>query len=374
MPRWFFAFIVLMIAACGQNVSDNPTPSPTATTAPPYLVQIGYSAEWMTPALEELPAGLMLYPPRTFREAISSALQEGAGHDVYIVPGRWLPSLINQREILPLNEPALRGASDFLPAGVFPAMTWQETLYAFPLYGVTPLVVVNTAQYTPPVNTFDDLLLAAGQVGAVIQPDFLITSGWLHLPNAQRPLGQSGELNTTRAAFVDYLGRLATLRTAPGVRFENTPSAFMAEEVGVYVGSSADLPFLALRFGADLAVYPVQVAEGFQGYQVVEPQVMVISLNATESAATAAQSLFIHSAEQQATLSAASGAVPLLPTQTDDPLLQRAAQIAAAGVWLPLDGGAFYEQTLPRLNTTVAQVLSGALSAEDAAAGVFGGR
>lgn len=386
MPQrlsWLLIAIVILTACRDQRpeVTESPPQigSMSATlTAAPLLVW--YSDGLLTEALTALAADfeaanpqvnitLTAQDPATFRAEIAAALDEGAGPDLIIGSAALLVALAQAGELAPLDQ-GLRELQVLVDREAFAAGVIGEQVFAFPLMTEVPLIYINRAKTPAVPDSFAAFAAAAAQDGAVIDANFLITGGWAQVENFTNPLNVAGEPILGAATFTTFLEGLETLRGTSNVSFSQDPTPFAQGQAAFFVGSSRHLPPLRAALGDNLAVQSLAPTAVGSGYVFTQVTFVMSGINATTPSLEAGAAFIRFLAQQQPKLSQISGYAPMLPSFTDDPLLRTAAEIADGGIVLP-SRSPFWDDLLPRLNTAVAQVISGALPPQAAAQNAF---
>jgi ABC-type glycerol-3-phosphate transport system substrate-binding protein len=317
---------------------------------------------------------LTLYEPDSFPSAIQEAIQAGGGPDLIIGDSALLQTLYRANLLYPLGVSSLQELALVTPGAVFESgMDREGVLYSFPLRADAPLLYRNVRLAPDEVRRFEDFLTLAGEVGALIPPDFYATASWLQPANAMRPITPLGDLDISAVEVTAYLERMAQLQALPTVQFRSDSSPFLAGEVGLYVGTSQQVVEFQTALGDALAIQALPLAVGRTNFPLGQATMMMMSLNATDANAQAAQALmeFLFQAESQERLSVEAALPPIFPSLTDDPLLQSVAVQIQQAQFVPLGQADFYEERLPRYNNALAQVLSGVLTPSEAAASLF---
>lgn len=379
-------FVLLILSACDRarpestEPDESPTPPPSAVT-----VRIWHSETDLQSALESLLSDyqaeqphitpvLTLQDPQTFQADLSAALLAGAGPDLILTSARNLGALVQNGQLLPLDAAHILEEALAQPLRLLPLGYWAGTFYGYPLRADVPVLYRNKQMRVESISNLDDFEVSARRAGAIIPPDFLLTSAWLTLRSQVTPFSAGNDLNTDAANFAAYLRWLSDLNRLDQVRFSADPAPFMAGEVAYYVGYSHELPRMRAALGDDLDLefLALNLDETHQSGLLGDVLLMLLSINATEASANAAQELIIYlsAPDQQRRLSDLSGYAPLRMDESDDLLHIRINISVAGALYIPPDAR-FYSERLPRYNTAIAQVLSGLLTPEEAAATLF---
>ena len=377
---------VIILAACGDDSPSETATSeslPTATIIPTTL-SVGVSDPVLADALEglrddfealhpQISINLTLHDAATFPDQIKVEITEGAGPDVIIGSAQAVQPLSAEGFIIPIDE---FGSGDYIAytaRNAYQNLFINQRLYAFPLIIHVPVIFSNNSLVTnQELDSFDTFLSFAASNGAVIQPDFVLTGGWLVPASFPRPINDNGDLNISAAELRDYLNRIQQLTVTPNIIFSEDNSAFLNGEVAFYVSSSQEIPVLREALGEALQIHPMIAVRNRGSYSLPEITVMMMNLNTTTTNLSAAGEWmrFLIAPEQQQKMSSLSGYPPMRSAFTDDTLLSQVVVLFDSADYIPA-GGVFYAKALPRYNTALAQVLSGVLTPTEAAQSVF---
>lgn len=375
----------LILTACGDDVPEStPTseviPSPTVmpTTFTIWLddpmLEAGLAA--VLDQFESANAGmtpvLTLQDSESFPEQVVQAIQSGAGPDLIIGDAALFEELVTTHLIYSLSGTPAEEIALVIPGQAFESGGYQDELFGVPLRADVPMLYRNTTLVPDEITRFEEFLAAAEAVGAVVQPNFQLTAGWLQTANALRPITPQGDLAITATELTAYLERLLQLRQVSTVQFGSDPAPFMAGEVGFYVGTSRQALELQRALGDNLAAQPLPLAVGLTTYPLGDVHMMMISINATDASIAAIQALvpFLFQPEMQRTFTDDTYP-PIFASMATTPLLQTIVAAIQSGEYVAVGEAKFYAQRLPRYNNAVAQVLGGILTPEEAAASVF---
>jgi ABC-type glycerol-3-phosphate transport system substrate-binding protein len=380
-----FIFVLsagLFLTACGDSAKpDSATEGPIlpTSTAMSGSLEIWYADPLLEAGLELWVAGfsrqhpglqlvLTQQDPTSFPAQVIEAYQAGGGPDLIIGPlymSQW------QNLLFPLEGPEIAALDLFVPPAALEAGRLNNQQYAFPLSLEVPLLYLNTDLISPVVNTFEDLARITPTSGALIAPDFWLTSPWLDMESFQAPFLAQGGLNVSQNGVQVYFERLARLQTEGG-QFSRDLGPFLEGEVAWAIGSSRDFAIAQAALGDKLALRSPELPNDFEAFVFAQMMAFMFSQNATDQSLSIARAFIVYASqpEQQAAFSQATGLPPLLAAFTDEPTLAYIAALGEEALILPINS-AFYSQDLPRYQASLAAVLTGELSPEAAAQGLM---
>ncbi len=323
----------LVLGACGgspQKTAPSPTPFPTNTPTPRALVVWHPFSGAEAKALEQLRLNfeaqypyvdlqLRAYTPSELWEAFLTAVAQGAGPDVVLGPATWSGTLTQAGWLAPVPWDLYDALSDFIPQPLTYATAFGEDAFGVPFSAEVSTLYYNRALLSEPPQTYTALQEQARQVGLSVAPHFVATSG-LYFSDGGPEWLEEGWL--TRPAVEAFLERVQALSAQPHVTFEDSPSRFVAGEVGMLLASSEEYAALRAALGDQLGVAAPPMLMPHPWRALAPTTVAMLSVNATRAAQEAAESFwrYMLTAEAQALWFEQTHHTPLNLTALPSPL------------------------------------------------------